>query len=341
MLRFAIRRVLQLVLVLFVLSVLLFAWLRALPGGPVSALLGDRGTAESRAQLTEDLGLNDPIFVQYFAFLERALTGNFGSSIGVSPGKPAMELFLERFPATIELALAAILIALATAIPLGYLSARRRGGWLDNMGIVGSLVGISVPIFFLAFLLKWLFAIELGWLPTGGRQSVGIDATRVTGFFVLDGILTQEWDAALDALVHLILPAIALSSIPFAVIFRITRASVLDVLDEDYVRTARSKGLAKRVIRDRHILRNAMLPVVTTIGLQTGSLLSGAVLTETVFAWHGIGEALALGFERKDFPVLQVVIIAGAASYVLVNLIVDLSYALIDPRIRTAQKAGA
>ncbi|CAM3076749.1 ABC transporter permease [Saccharomonospora xinjiangensis] len=341
MLRFAFRRVLQLVLVLFVLSVLLFAWLRSLPGGPVSALLGDRGTAESRAQLTEDLGLNDPIFVQYFSFLERALTGDFGSSIGVSPGKPAMELFLERFPATIELALAAILIALITAIPLGYLAARRRGGLLDNMGIVSSLVGISVPIFFLAFLLKWLFAIELGWLPTGGRQSVGIDATRVTGFFVLDGILTQEWDAALDALVHLILPAIALSSIPFAVIFRITRASVLDVMDEDYVRTARSKGLAKRVIRDRHILRNAMLPVVTTVGLQTGALLSGAVLTETVFAWHGIGEALALGFERKDFPVLQVVIIAGAASYVLVNLLVDLSYALIDPRIRTAQKAGA
>ncbi|TLW93054.1 ABC transporter permease [Saccharomonospora piscinae] len=341
MLRFALRRVLQLVLVLFVLSVLLFAWLRSLPGGPVSALLGNRGSAESRAQLREDLGLDEPIFVQYFSFLGRALTGNFGSSTGVSPGKPAMELFLERFPATLELSFAAIVIALATAIPLGYLAARRRGGWLDNAGIVGSLVGISVPIFFLAFLLKYLFAIELGWLPTGGRQTVGIDATRVTGFFVLDGILTQEWDAAIDSLVHLILPAIALSSIPFAVIFRITRASVLDVMDEDYVRTARSKGLAKRVIRDRHILRNAMLPVVTTIGLQTGALLSGAVLTETVFAWHGIGEALALGFERKDFPVLQVVIIAGAASYVLVNLIVDLSYALIDPRIRTAQKAGS
>ncbi|EHR53251.1 ABC-type dipeptide/oligopeptide/nickel transport system, permease component [Saccharomonospora marina XMU15] len=340
MLRFTVRRVLQLALVVFVLSVLLFAWLRALPGGPVAAILGNRGTAESRAQLREALGLDEPIFVQYLAFLGRALTGDFGTSTGVSPGKPATELFLERFPATVELSIAAIVLALIAAIPLGYLAARHRGGWLDNVGVVGSMIGISIPIFFLAFLLKYLLSIELGLLPTGGRQSAGIDATRVTGFFVLDGILTREWDAALDALKHLLLPALALASIPFAVIFRITRASVLDVLDEDYVRTARSKGLAQWVIRDRHILRNAMLPVVTTIGLQTGALLSGAVLTETVFAWHGIGEALALGFERKDFPVLQVVIIAAAMAYVLVNLVVDLSYAVIDPRIRTVRKGS-
>lgn len=340
MLRFAIRRVLQLALVVIVLSILLFAWLRALPGGPVSALLGDRATPESRAQLEAALGLDQPIFVQYVAFLGKALTGDFGVSTGVSPGRPALELFLERFPATIELSIAAILIALVTAIPLGYVAARHRSSWLDNIGVVGSMIGISIPIFFLAFLLKYVLSIKLGILPTGGRQTAGIDATRVTGFFVLDGLLTREWDAALDALVHLILPALALSSIPFAVIFRITRASVLDVLDEDYVRTARSKGLAARVIRDRHILRNAMLPVVTTVGLQTGALLSGAVLTETVFAWHGIGEALALGFERKDFAVLQVVIIASAMAYVLVNLLVDLSYALIDPRIRTAQTGG-
>ncbi|GGS17444.1 MULTISPECIES: ABC transporter permease [Actinokineospora] len=340
MLRYTVRRVLQLVLVVWVLSVLIFAWLRSLPGGPVSALLGDRGTAETRAQLTEALGLDDPIFVQYLRFVGRALTGDFGTSTGVSPGKPAMDLFMERFPATIELSIAAVLIALVTAIPLGYVAARRRGGWLDNTGIVGSMIGISIPIFFLAFLLKYLISIKLGLLPTGGRQSATIDATRVTGFFVLDGLLTREWDAAWDALRHLFLPALALASIPFAVIFRITRASVLDVMDEDYVRTARSKGLAGRVIRDRHILRNAMLPVVTTVGLQTGALLSGAVLTETVFAWQGIGQALAIGFERKDFPVLQVVIIAAAMAYVLVNLLVDLSYAVIDPRIRTAQKGS-
>jgi peptide/nickel transport system permease protein len=335
MLRYTIRRLLQLLIVVAVLSLLLFAWLRSLPGGPVSALLGERATAETRARLTEELGLNDPIIVQYFKFLGRALSGDFGVSTGVQPGDSATEIFVQRFPATIELTLLAIIIAIAVGIPLGYLAARRRGGWLDNLSVVSSLIGVAVPVFFLAFLLKQVFAVDLGWFPTAGRQVGGIDATRVTGFFVLDGIITQEWDAAWDAFLHLILPAIALASIPFSVIFRITRASVLDVVDEDYVRTAESKGLTTPVIRRRHVLRNAMLPVVTTIGLQTGALLAGAVLTEKVFAFPGIGQALALGFERRDYPVLLLLILCAAGVFVLINLLVDLSYALIDPRIRT------
>lgn len=335
MLRYTVRRFGQLLLVVAALSVLLFSWLRSLPGGPVSALLGDRATVEDRAKLTADLGLDQPIPVQYLHFLRRAISGDFGISTGVQPGDTALSIFLQRFPATIELALLALLLAVAAGIPLGYLAARRCGGWLDNASVIGSLVGVAVPVFFLAFLLKFVFAVQLGWLPTSGRQSAGIDATRVTGFFVLDGLLTREWDAAWDALTHLVLPALALSSIPFAVIFRITRAAVLDVLDEDYVRTAYSKGLTPAVIRGRHVLRNALLPVVTIIGLQTGALLSGAVLTERVFAYQGVGQALALGFERRDYAVLQMVIIAAAMVYVLVNLIVDLSYALIDPRVRT------
>ncbi len=335
MLRYTVRRFGQLLLVVAALSVLLFAWLRSLPGGPVSALLGERATPESRAQLQAALGLDQPIHVQYLRFLGRAASGDFGVSTGVQPGDDALSIFLQRFPATLELSLLAILLAVAAGIPLGYVAARRRGGWLDNAGVVSSLVGVAVPVFFLAFLLKYVFAVELGLLPTSGRQTAGIDATRVTGFFVLDGLLTREWDAAWDALAHLILPALALSSIPFAVVFRITRAAVLDVLDEDYVRTAYSKGLTETVIRGRHVLRNAMLPVVTIIGLQTGALLSGAVLTEKVFAFQGVGEALAIGFERRDYPVLQVVIIAAVMVYVLVNLVVDLSYALIDPRVRT------
>jgi peptide/nickel transport system permease protein len=327
---------LQLVIVVGVLSLLLFAWLRSLPGGPVSALLGERATAATRARLTEELGLNEPIFVQYWKFLTRAVSGDFGVSTGVQPGDTATEIFAQRFPATLELSILAIVIAIAIGIPLGYLAARRRGGWLDNLSIVGSLIGVAVPVFFLAFVLKQVLAVDLGWFPTAGRQTGGIDATRVTGFFVLDGALTQEWDAAWDALRHLILPAIALSSIPFSVIFRITRASVLDVLDEDFIRTAESKGLTTPVIRRRHVLRNAMLPVVTTIGLQTGALLAGAVLTEKVFAFPGIGQALALGFERRDYPVLLLLIICAAGVFVLINLLVDLSYALIDPRIRTA-----
>ncbi len=335
MLNYTVRRLAQLLLVVAALSVLLFAWLRSLPGGPVSALLGDRATAETRRQLEIALGLDQPIYVQYVRFLGRAVTGDFGVSTGVQPGDTALSIFVQRFPATVELAILALLLAVAAGIPLGYLAARRRGGWLDNAGVAGSLVGVAVPVFFLAFLLKFVFAVQLGWLPTSGRQTAGIDATRVTGFFVLDGMLTREWDAARDALQHLVLPALALSSIPFAVVFRITRGAVLDVLDEDYVRTAYAKGLTDRVIRGRHVLRNAMLPVVTTIGLQTGALLSGAVLTERVFALQGVGQALARGFELRDYAVLQIVIIAAAIVYVFVNLLVDLSYAVIDPRVRT------
>jgi peptide/nickel transport system permease protein len=332
-LRYTVRRCGHLLVVVAALSVLLFAWLRSLPGGPVSALLGDRATTQSRAQLTAALGLDQPIPVQYLRFLGRAAIGDFGVSTGVAPGASALSILLQRLPATVELALLAILLAVAVGIPLGYLAARRRGGWLDGTAVIGSLVGVAVPVFFLAFLLKFVFAVHLGWLPTSGRQSAGIDATRVTGFFVLDGLLTREWDAAGDAVAHLVLPALALSTIPGAVIFRITRAAVLDVLDEDYVRTAHAKGLTAAVIRRRHVLRNALLPVVTTIGLQTGALLSGAVLTERVFAYQGVGQALALGFERRDYAVLQVLIIAAAMCYVLVNLVVDLSYALIDPRL--------
>lgn len=336
MLRYTVRRLLQLVIVVGVLSLLLFAWLRSLPGGPVSALLGERATAETRSRLTQELGLDQPIFVQYWKFLSRAASGDFGVSTGVQPGDTAADIFFQRFPATLELAFFAIVIAIVVGIPLGYLAARRKGGWLDNLSIVGSLIGVAVPVFFLAFVLKQVLAVDLGWFPTAGRQTGGIDATRVTGFFVLDGILTQEWDAAWDALHHLILPALALSSIPFSVIFRITRASVLDVLDEDFVRTAESKGLTTPVINRRHVLRNAMLPVVTTIGLQTGALLAGAVLTEKVFAFPGIGQALALGFERRDYPVLLLLILCAAGVFVIINMVVDLSYALIDPRIRTA-----
>jgi peptide/nickel transport system permease protein len=333
--RFVIRRLLQMCVVVLVLSMLVFAWLRSLPGGPVSAILGERQTPERRAALEAALGLDQPLPVQYLTFLERAVQGKFGVSTKVLPGEDALQVFLDRLPATIELSFLALLLAVALGIPLGYLAARRRGSVADTGAVIFSLVGIAVPVFFTAFLLKYFFAVEWNLLPVSGRQSTGLDATRVTGMFVLDGILTREWDAAWDALKHLILPAVALATIPFAVIFRITRASVLDVLDEDYVRTAEAKGLTTRVIRARHVLRNAMLPVVTTIGLQVGGLLAGAVLTESVFSFRGVGDALATAFREKDYPVLQVLIMAAAVIYVVVNLLVDIAYAVIDPRIRT------
>ena len=334
MLKFIIRRLLQLVVVLFVLSILLFAWLRALPGGVVSAMLGERATPESRARLTEAFGLNEPLPVQYWRFLTRALQGDFGVSTGVQPGKTATSILIERFPATVELSFVALVLAVVVAIPLGYLAARKRASFLDNSSIVVSLVGVAVPVFFLAFLLKYVFAIKLGWLPVSGRSDIP-DATRVTGFFVLDGLLTREWDASWDALKHLVLPGIALASIPFAMIFRITRASVLEVLDEDFVRTAQAKGLSHRVVRGRHIMRNALLPVITAVGLQVGALLAGAVLTETVFNFGGIGEALKFAFTLRDYPVLQLLVFVAALTYVLVNLLVDILYAVVDPRVRT------
>ncbi|HEU4336381.1 MAG TPA: ABC transporter permease [Nocardioides sp.] len=335
MLRFVVRRLLQMCGVVLVLSMLLFAWLRSLPGGPVSAILGERQTPERRAALEAALGLDQPLWVQYQKFMQRVLQGEFGVSTKVLPGEDALDVFLTRLPATIELAVLALLLAVVIGIPLGYFAAKRAGSAVDTMTVIFSLIGVAVPVFFTAFLLKYSFAVEWNLLPVSGRQSTGLDATRVTGLFVLDGILTREWDAAWDAMKHLILPALALATIPFAVIFRITRASVLDVLDEDYVRTAEAKGLSTRIIRARHVLRNAMLPVLTTIGLQAGGLLAGAVLTETVFSYRGVGEALYTSFREKDYAVLQVLILAAAVIYVLINLLVDIAYAVIDPRIRT------
>lgn len=335
MARFIIRRLFQMMGVVVVLSLLLFLWLKALPGGTVSALLGERATPATRAALSKALGLDEPIWVQYGAFLRRALTGQFGASTSVLPGRDAFDIFLSRLPATIELSIGALLIAVVLAIPLGYLAAKRHNSALDSGLVIVSLIGVAVPVFFLAFVLKYQLAVEHNIFPVSGRQDPGLGCTRVTGFFVLDGLMTRELDCSANALKHLVLPAVTLATIPFAVIFRITRASVLDVLDEDYVRTAESKGLTSSVIRVRHVMRNALLPVVTTIGLQVGGLLAGAVLTEQVFNFPGIGSAMAQSFFTKDFPVLQVVILAAAAIYVVVNLLVDISYAVIDPRVRT------
>jgi len=331
-LRVIVRRLLQLIPILLGLSLLLFAWLRALPGGPAQAALGERATPEAIAQYNELFGLDQPVWVQYLRFLQRAITLDFGNS--TQYGRPVTDVFLERFPGTIELSLFAMTFAIGVGIPLGYMAARKHGRLLDSAAVVGSLLGVAIPVFFLGYLLRLLFAVQLGWLPGSGRQDVRIDATRITNFYVLDGIMTREWDAAWDAFQHLILPGIALGTIPLAIIVRITRASVLDVVNEDYVRTANAKGLATATVRRRHIIRNALLPVSTTIGLLTGLLLSGAVLTETVFAFGGVGRALYDGITHRDFALLQGFILMLAVVFVLVNLLVDISYGLLDPRVR-------
>ena len=284
------------------------------------------------ARINEVYGFDRPLLEQYVVYTGQLLRGDFGASIVT--GRPVVEEFLTRFPATLELSLVALVFAVGIGVPLGYVAARHRGRLLDHSSVVLSLLGVTVPVFFLAFILKWLLAIQVPLFPADGRQDPRIDATHHTNFFVLDGVLTGEWDAAWDALLHLVLPGVALGTIPLAIIVRITRASVLEVQSADYVRTARAKGLTRGLIRGRYILRNAMLPVVTTIGLQTGLLISGAVLTETVFAFNGIGRFLRDAIFTLDYPVLQGFIIFIALAYSLINLLVDISYSLIDPRVR-------
>ncbi|MBD8869513.1 ABC transporter permease [Nocardioides donggukensis] len=334
MLRFALRRLALMVPVLVGLSILLFAWVRALPGDPARALLGQRATPEGIARVNEVYGFNEPIVQQYLKYVQALLGGDFGRSI--KTGQPVLDSFVEKFPGTVELGVTALLLAVVIGVPMGYYAARHQGRFLDTFIVSGSLLGVVTPVFFLAILLKLVFANWLDLLPTSLRQDPRIDATHITNFYVLDGLLTREYDAAWDALVHLVLPSVALATIPLAIIVRITRAAVAEVLNEDYVRTAESKGLAGHVVSRRHVLRNALLPVVTTIGLQAGLLLSGAVLTETVFAWNGIGKFLFEAIGQRDYPVLQGYILFIAIIYALINLVVDMAYGVIDPRVRVS-----
>ena len=334
MLRYVVRRLLLMVPILLGLSLLLFLWVRALPGSPAEALLGERGTPELVAQYREQYGLDEPIWKQYLAYLKTTMVER-ELGVSIASHRDVSEEIRERFPATVELALAAMVFAMMIGVPLGFFAAKRYGGVFDQTSLFLSLIGISVPIFVLAIILKYIFAVRLAWLPSVGRIDLLLfDAKHPTNFYVLDAIITRDWTALKDVLKHLILPAIALGSIPLAVVARITRAAVLDVQNEDYVRTARAKGVSPRVVDRRHVMRNALLPVTTVVGLQTGLLLSGAILTETVFAYPGMGSWLRDAIFNRDYPVLQGGILFLAMIFVLVNLLVDVLYAVINPRIR-------
>jgi peptide/nickel transport system permease protein len=332
MLRFVVRRLLLLLPILFGVSILVFAWVHKLPGGPAEALLGERSTPALVKQYREQYGLDEPLPVQYVKYVKELARGNLG--VSTVSRRTITEEIGTRFPATVELAFAAMLFAVFIGIPLGFFAAKYHGGPTDHLTMVGSLVGISIPVFFLAIILKYIFSVRLGWLPSVGRVSVTTEAEHPTNFYILDAIITRDWSTLWDCIKHLILPAIALGSIPLAIVARITRASTLDVQSEDYVRTARAKGLPPRIVDSRHVFRNALLPISTIIGLQVGLLLSGAVLTETVFAWPGMGSWLRDAIFTRDYPVLQGGILFLALVFVIVNLIVDISYAFINPRIR-------
>jgi ABC-type dipeptide/oligopeptide/nickel transport system permease component len=343
---YTIRRLLGLIPVLLGISLLVFAVLRLIPADPALLILGERATAAQREALREQLGLNKPLFFnftgegrnifdgQYFNFMGDLIQGNLGTSI-VRRTSIGTELGL-RFPATLELALAALLLALLVGVPAGMIAAMRRGSFVDTLSVFLALIGVSIPIFWLGLLLQYLFAVNLGWLPVSQRISVQFTRTfqPITGMYVLDGLLRGRMDVATDALRHLVMPAMALSTVPMAIIARMTRSAMLEVLNQDYIRTARAKGLRERVVVTRHALRNALLPVVTVVGLQLGALLGGAILTETVFSWPGIGTWILEGVRGRDYPVVQSGVIFVAFWFVLINTVVDISYAFLDPRIQ-------
>jgi peptide/nickel transport system permease protein len=331
-LRFIVRRVLGAIPVLFGLSVILFMFLRLLPGDPAIAILGQHATPELIAQIHEALGLDKPLYIQYIDYIGQLLQGNLGSSI--IDNRTVADMFALRFPVTVELTIGALLFAVGLGIPLGRLAARHPNGWIDGAVTVLSLFGISIPIFVLGYTLVYILSVELHWLPAFGPLDSRLNVPAVTHFPILDAALSGNLNAVIDAVAHLILPAIALGSIPLAIVTRITRAAVIDVSNEDYVRTAQAKGLTQRRVNDRHIMRNAWLPVITVIGLQVGSLLAGAVLTETVFTWPGVGSWVVTSIQNHDYIVVQSLILIFATIFLVVNLVVDVGYAFINPRIR-------
>ncbi|MDA0336320.1 MAG: ABC transporter permease subunit [bacterium] len=333
MIRFILTRV-GLVLPTFIgITLLAFAMIRLIPGDPVELLVGERGmTAERHAQLRAGLGLDKPLLVQYASYIGGVLHGDLGKSIVTK--RPVSEEFFTLFPATVELSLCALLFAVLLGLPAGIIAAVRRGSTFDHTVMGVALTGYSMPIFWWGLLLIILFSGILGWTPVSGRISLLFYFDAVTGFMLIDSLLSGQEGAFVSTLSHLVLPTIVLGTIPLAVIARQTRSAMLEVLNEDYVRTARAKGLAPLRVIGLHALRNALIPVVTVIGLQVGVLFSGAVLTETIFAWPGIGKWLIDSISRRDYPSVQGGILLIATTVILVNLAVDLVYGLINPRIR-------
>jgi peptide/nickel transport system permease protein len=329
---YIIRRVLSLIPTLLGVSIIVFLFLRMIPGDPALALAGEHATEANVERIREEFGLNKPLPAQYILYMGKVLRGDLGRSI--LSRRPISDEITARFPATIELSFCAMVVALMVGLPAGIVSATKRNSLFDNAAMVGSLLGISMPIFWLGLMLNWMFAVQLGWLPSVTRLDSNIELQRITNLIIVDSILTGNAAALLNGMKHLVLPAVALGTIPMAIIARMTRSAMLEVLEQDYVRTARAKGLSERVVTLRHALANALLPVITILGLQVGVLLSGAVLTETIFAWPGIGRWLYLSILSRDYPIVQGMALFITLIFLVVNLLVDVSYALVDPRIR-------
>jgi peptide/nickel transport system permease protein len=295
-------------------------------------MLGDHATPDALVKLRAAYGLDEPWPNQYLLYVSHIVQGDLGRSIRTN--QPVTTEMASRFPATAELTIVAMIFAVLVGLPAGIISAWRRGSIFDHGSVVFALAGVSMPIFWLGLMLAWLFGVQLKWLPFSARLDTGARFTPITNFYVLDAIIRGDWGILGQSFRHLLLPAIALSTVPMAIVARMTRGAMIEVLHQDYVRTARAKGLREAVVVGRHAFRNALLPVVTIVGLQVGTLLSGAILTETIFSWPGIGRWVYESIQLRDYPVVQSMTLVIAVIFVVTNLIVDLSYAWLDPRVR-------
>ena len=334
MFAFFLKRLATLIPTVIGITLVAFGLIRLIPGDPIEVMMGERRLdPEAHAALVHRMGLDQPLPVQYWDYISKLAHGDLGQSL-VSR-EPVSKEFAVLFPATVELALSALLIAVTLGLLLGMLAALKRGTLLDQ-GVMGvATVGYSMPVFWWGLILIMFFSVNLGWTPVSGRISIEYDVTRVTGFLLIDAWLSGEEGAFASAVSHLLLPAMVLGTSTLAVVARMTRSSMLEVLREDYIRTARAKGLNPSRVVVVHALRNALIPVLTVVGMQTGSLLAGAVLTETIFSWPGIGKWLIDSIARRDYPVVQAGILISAATFIGVNLVVDLLYSVVNPRIRS------
>jgi peptide/nickel transport system permease protein len=334
---FLAQRFLRFIAVLLIITAVSFFFLHLIPGNPVEILLGEHATHNEVVQLTHQLQLDRPWYVQYGAYLWQVAHGNLGRSL--TDNLPVSEKLATYFPATVELGLAAMIVAILVGVPAGILAALSHGRLLDTMVTVFALLGVSVPVFWLGWMLLLLLAYEpskvgVNLFPLAGRISINYAVPAHTNFVVIDSLLALNWRAFLDALWHLVLPAITLGTIPMSIIAKMTRAGMLEVLQTDYIRTARAKGLGEVAVIFKHGLRNALIPIVTVVGLQTGFLLGGAVLTESIFAWPGVGRLAFEAISNRDYPLINGTILLFAATFVFVNLMVDILYAVLNPRIR-------
>jgi len=357
MTRYIIQRLVLLIPVLVGISVVTFSMLRLIPGDPATVMLGEHATIEQVEDFRERMGLNDPIYVQYFRYLQSVMRGDLGRSSLTQ--QPVIVELGQRLPATIELSLGAMFVACSVGIIAGVIAAYYHNSFFDLATMVGALIGVSMPVFWLGLILMYIFGFKFKLLPPSARMTVGVELQTInqaygldqilsgpwgakaiaftdflSQFYLLASVLTGNWKALLDVLKHLILPSVALGSISMAIIARMTRSSLLEVLGEDYVRTARAKGLQERAVLTKHAMKNAFLPIITVIGLQVGGLLAGAILTETIFSWPGMGRLVVNRILARDYPSVQGSVLAIALVFVFVNLVVDISYAYLDPRIR-------